>query len=83
LDDISPLKHAGEDWFATEEYARPDDIENPYTRGEVGREGEYYPPPAPPIKPKKKSKAIERYLEKYREQNQKSLLQRLIDEGKI
>jgi len=46
------LKHAGEDWFATEEYARPDDIDNPYTRGEVGREGEYYPPPAPPRKDK-------------------------------
>jgi hypothetical protein len=43
-DDISPLKHAGEDWFATEEYARAADIENPYTRAEVGREGDYYPP---------------------------------------
>lgn len=41
--DIDPLKHAGESWFATEEYARPADIDNPYTRAEVGREGEYYP----------------------------------------
>lgn len=46
-DDIDPAKHAGESWFETEEYARPEDIENPYTRGEVGREGDYYPPPAP------------------------------------
>lgn len=41
--DIDPLKHAGEGWFATEEYARPQDIENPFTRAEVGREGDYYP----------------------------------------
>lgn len=45
MDDIDPLKHAGESWYATEEYANPDDIENPYTRGEVGREGDYYPGP--------------------------------------
>jgi hypothetical protein len=45
LDDIDPMKHAGESWFATDEYARPEDIDNPYTRGEVGREGEYYPGP--------------------------------------
>lgn len=44
-DDIDPLKHAGEGWFATEEYARPEDIEDPYVRGDVGREGDYYPPP--------------------------------------
>ena len=45
LSDIDPLKHAGEGWFANEEYARPADISNPYTRGEVGREGDYYPSP--------------------------------------
>jgi len=39
------MKHAGESWFSTDEYARPEDIDNPYTRGEVGREGEYYPGP--------------------------------------
>lgn len=41
--EISPAKHAGEDWFSTDEYANPRDIENPFTRAEVGREGEYYP----------------------------------------
>ncbi len=51
-DDIDPLKHAGESWFATEEYARPNDISSPFTRGEVGREEDYYPGP----KPKKNSK---------------------------
>jgi hypothetical protein len=45
LDDIDPMKHAGESFFATEEYAQPQDIDNPYTRGEVGKEGEYYPGP--------------------------------------
>lgn len=44
-DDIDPAKHAGEGWFSTEEYARPADIRSPYTRGEVGHEGAYYPPP--------------------------------------
>lgn len=44
-DDIDPLKHAGESWYATEEYANPKDIDNPYTRGEVGKEGDYYPGP--------------------------------------
>lgn len=46
-DDIDPMKHAGESWFATEEYPRADDIDNPFTRGEVGHEGEYYPGPKP------------------------------------
>lgn len=45
-DDIDPAKYAGESWYDTSEYANPDDIENPYTRGEVGREEDYYPPPA-------------------------------------
>jgi hypothetical protein len=45
-DDIDPMKHAGEGWYATEEYARPDDIDSRYTRGEVGHEGAYYPRPA-------------------------------------
>jgi hypothetical protein len=30
--------------FATEEYARPEDIGSAYTRGEVMNEGAYYPP---------------------------------------
>ncbi len=46
LGDIDPMKHAGEGHFATEEYARAADIDDPYVRGDVGREGEYYPPPA-------------------------------------
>ncbi len=44
LSDIDPAKHAGEGWFATEEYARPEDIGSAYTRGEVMNEGAYYPP---------------------------------------
>lgn len=44
LSDIDPAKHAGESWFATEEYARPEDIGSAYTRGEVMNEGAYYPP---------------------------------------
>lgn len=44
MGDIDPAKYAGEGWYATEEYARPADIDNPWTRGEVGKEGEYYPP---------------------------------------
>lgn len=47
LDDVDPLKHAGEGWFATEEYATPDGISSPYVRGDIGHEGEYYPPPQP------------------------------------
>lgn len=45
IGDIDPAKYAGESWFATEEYARPEDILNPYTRGEVGKENDYYPGP--------------------------------------
>jgi hypothetical protein len=44
-DDIDPAKYAGESWFATDEYATPDGIQNPFTRAEVGREEEYYPTP--------------------------------------
>lgn len=43
LSDIDPAKYAGEGWFATEEYAFPSDVENPWTRAEIGREEEYYP----------------------------------------
>lgn len=50
LGDIDPAKHAGESWYATEEYARPDDISSPYTRAEVGREDDYYPSPRDRIK---------------------------------
>lgn len=50
LGDIDPLKHAGESWFDTEEYPRPADIGNPYTRAEVGREGDYYPSPFDRVK---------------------------------
>lgn len=44
-DDVDPLKHAGEGWFATDEYARPGDIADPYVRGDVMSEGVYYPGP--------------------------------------
>lgn len=43
--DIDPQKYAGEKWFATEEYARPQDISDRNTRYEVGREEDYYPIP--------------------------------------
>jgi len=46
LSDVDPLKHAGEGWFATDEYARPADIHDPYVRGDILGEGEYYPKPA-------------------------------------
>jgi hypothetical protein len=46
MGDIDPAKHAGEGWFATEEYARPQDISSPYTRADIPMSGEdYYPPP--------------------------------------
>jgi hypothetical protein len=45
MGDIDPAKYAGEGWHATDEIARPEDVSNPFLRGEVGREGEYYPGP--------------------------------------
>ncbi|UOF77039.1 hypothetical protein [Caudoviricetes sp.] len=43
-EDIDPMKYAGEGWFATEEYARPEDIKNNRRlQNEIGGEGEYYP----------------------------------------
>jgi hypothetical protein len=42
-DDIDPAKHAGEGWFATEEYARPGDIGSSFVRGDILGEGDYYP----------------------------------------
>ena len=41
---INPLKYAGEGYFATEEYARPEDIEDPWVRSDVGQEGDDQPP---------------------------------------
>ena len=41
--DIDPVKHAGEGWFSTEEYAKPSDIMDPFVRAQVGAEEEYYP----------------------------------------
>ena len=78
-DDIDPAKYAGESWYATEEYARPDDIDNPYTRGEVGKEGDYYPPPAPPRKYSKKVQKLKDRMAKEREG--KTLMERMMDEG--
>jgi hypothetical protein len=45
LDDIDPQKLSGEQWFQTDEYARPADISSPYVRGDILREGDYYSPP--------------------------------------
>lgn len=42
--DLDPMRFAGEGYGATEEYF-PQDIQNPYVRGEVTGEGEYYPGP--------------------------------------
>lgn len=50
--DIDPMKYAGEGWFDTSEYARKDDLGDPFVRGDIGHEGEYYPPPDPK-KPKR------------------------------
>jgi hypothetical protein len=41
--DIDPAKYSGEGWFATDEYARPEDIYDPYVRAQIGAEEEYYP----------------------------------------
>lgn len=43
LGDIDPVKHAGEGWFATDEYPTSDDVADPFLQGEIGREGDYYP----------------------------------------
>lgn len=45
LGDVDPAKYAGEGWFAVDEYAKPSDIQNPWTRGDVLNEGDYYPGP--------------------------------------
>ena len=44
FNDIDPAKYAGEGHFATDEYF-PQDIDNPYTRGDVTSHGDYYPGP--------------------------------------
>lgn len=43
-DDIDPAKLAGEGFGAVEEYF-PQDIQDPYVRGDVTGYGDYYPPP--------------------------------------
>lgn len=48
MSDINPLKHVGEGWYDTDEYARPADIGDLYTRGDILGAGEYYPGPAKP-----------------------------------
>ena len=47
LSSIDPAKYAGEGFYATEEYPTKFGIDNPWTRAEIGREGEYYPTPGP------------------------------------
>jgi hypothetical protein len=44
LSDVDPMKHAGENWGATDEYF-PQDIDNPYVRGDVTDPEGYYPGP--------------------------------------
>lgn len=44
-DDVDPLKYAGEGWFAVDEYARPGDIFDPYVRGDIIGQDDYYPRP--------------------------------------
>lgn len=46
LQDIAPERYAGEGFGATEEYF-PQDIDDPYTRGEVTGAEDYYPGPDP------------------------------------
>lgn len=41
--DIDPVKHAGEGWFSTDEYAKPSDIMDPFVKAQVGAEEDYYP----------------------------------------
>ena len=54
--DINPLKYAGEGFFDVSEYF-PQDIGDPYTRGDVTGLEDYYPDPDfdpadwPPMKP--------------------------------
>lgn len=46
LSDVDPMKHAGEGFFATEEYPSPQMIDDPYVRGDIAAAGQdYYPPP--------------------------------------
>ena len=43
LGDINPMKYAGEGWFATEEYAKPEKGMDPWLLAEMQNEGAYYP----------------------------------------
>lgn len=43
--EISPEKFAGEGFYATEEYAKPSDITDPWVRADTEQLGEYYPTP--------------------------------------
>lgn len=45
MSDLDPAKFAGESWYATDEYANPNDIDSAHTRGEIGHEETYYPGP--------------------------------------
>lgn len=47
MDEIDPAAYAGEGFTATEEIPRADDIGNPWVRGRVGREEDYWPGPKP------------------------------------
>lgn len=45
MSDIDPARLAGEGFTAYEEIPRPDDIEDPYVRGEAKNMGDYWPGP--------------------------------------
>ena len=43
MGDLDPASYAGEGFTATDEIARPADIDSPHVRARVGHEGEYWP----------------------------------------
>lgn len=45
MDQLAPENYAGEGMYDTEEYAKPDAAMDPWTKGRIGKEGEYWPGP--------------------------------------
>lgn len=45
LSDVDPMKHAGEGWGNTDEYAKVSDLSSPYVQADTMFEGDYYPSP--------------------------------------
>ncbi len=44
---VDPAAYAGEGFSDTEEIPNANDVDNPWLRGRVGREDEYWPGPKP------------------------------------